>query len=129
MMGVCVIAAGVKVIMPFLFAQMSEICMSTEQQQEGLEVLKEAQKMVDKTGERYWDAELHRLKGELLFSQLTGNQSDAESCFNQALEVARSQKAKSLELRAAMSLSRLWQRQGKKEEARSLLSEIYNWFT
>ena len=72
---------------------------------------------------------MYRLKGEILISQSMVNQNDAESSFHKALTVARRQQAKSLELRAAMSLCRLWQNQGKTEEATRLLSEIYSWFT
>jgi len=71
---------------------------------------------------------LHRLKGELLLLP-GGSESEAEECFNQALEVARRQSTRSLELRTAMSLARLWQKQGKPTEARELLAEIYGWFT
>jgi predicted ATPase len=74
-------------------------------------------------------AELYRIKGELLLGQTVPDEEEAESCFQKAIEVARSQTAKSLELRAAMSLSRLWQRQGKMPEARQLLTDIYGWFT
>jgi adenylate cyclase len=84
--------------------------------------------VVDK-GERFWEAELYRLQGELLLQQATGSGDETETCFRQALDVARHQQAKSLELRAAISLSRLWQRQGKRAEARQLLAEIYAWFT
>ena len=86
---------------------------------------------MDKTGERCYEAELYRLKGECLLAQ-TGarcKESEAEECFRQALDVARHQQAKSLELRAAMSLSRLWQQQGKRTEAHQILAEIYGWFT
>jgi predicted ATPase len=72
---------------------------------------------------------MYRLKGELLLADSATQHAEAESCFRQALDVARHQQAKSLELRAAMSLSRLWQRQGRDAEARQLLSEIYGWFT
>jgi predicted ATPase len=72
---------------------------------------------------------LYRVKGELLLRRSAEHQAEAESCFRQALEIARRQGAKSLELRAAMSLSRLWQRQGKRAEARQLLAEVYGWFT
>ena len=79
---------------------------------------------------RWWEAELYRLRGELLLQQLRWHsQEEAEACFQQALAVARRQQAKSLELRAAMSLSRLWQQQGKRDEARELLAPIYGWFT
>ena len=72
---------------------------------------------------------MYRLKGELLLQQPAGSGDEAETCFHQALDVARRQQAKSLELRAAMSLARLWQQQGKRDEARRLLAEIYGWFT
>src|SRR5262249_54061144 len=83
------------------------------------------------TGERFCEAELYRLKGELLLAQedRPGKTKDVEQCFLQALAVARHQQAKSLELRAAMSLARLWQQQGKKQEAYWRLFEIYDWFT
>ena len=89
----------------------------------------------NKTGERYYEAELYRLKGELLLQlrvkseKLGVEEEKAEECFQKALDVARQQSAKSLELRAAMNLARLWQQQGKKEEARQLLAETYGWFT
>ncbi len=69
------------------------------------------------------------LRGELLLRQPRPDTSQAETCFQQALDIARTQQAKSLELRAAMSLARLWQQQGKREEARELLAPIYGWFT
>src|SRR5262249_36882788 len=115
------------------------------QAEEGLSVLAEALAVVDKTEERFYEAELYRLKGELTLQQFkvqgsTLNvdnphsaipipQSEAEACFLKAIEIARQQSAKSLELRAVMSLARLWQHQGKKDEARQLLAEIYGWFT
>ena len=74
-------------------------------------------------------AEVHRLQGELLLRQATPDAPQAEACFQQSLVIARRQQAKSWELRAAMSLVRLWQRQGKRAEARELLAEIYGWFT
>jgi predicted ATPase len=92
-------------------------------------VLTEALAYTHTTGERFYEAELHRLKGELLLALSSENHLAAEACFQQALEVARRQQAKSLELRVAMSLSRLWQCQGKRAEARQLLAEIYGWFT
>ena len=99
------------------------------QADEGLAVLADALHIVETTGEHFWEAELHRLKGELLLKQSTPDAVQAASCFHHALAVARHQQAKSLELRAAMSLSRLWQRQGKRAEARELLAPIYGWFT
>jgi predicted ATPase len=99
------------------------------QPEAGLQLLAEALAMVDTTGERHTEAELHRLHGELLLWQAVPDASQAETCFQQALTVARSQQAKSWELRAGMSLARLWHRQGKREEARKLLTPIYGWFT
>jgi predicted ATPase len=90
--------------------------------------LAEALALVDKTGERWWEAELHRLKGELLRRRASPTE-EVEACFHQALDIARRQQAKSLELRAAMSLSRLWQQQGQRADARELLAPIHGWFT
>ena len=86
---------------------------------------------MDQSGVRFYEAELHRLKGELLLALAgTGHEvQEAEVCFRQALAVARRQQAKWLELRAAISLSRLWQQQGKRDAAGHLLTEIYGWFT
>ena len=120
--------------------------------EEGLPLLVEALAHVDRTGERRWEAELYRLRGELTLAQsqtslgqvktsqdkyedtdpqplIPDPQGEAEACFHKAVEIARRQKAKSLELRAVMSLSRLWQQQGKKNEAWQLLADIYGWFT
>ena len=80
------------------------------------------------TGERYYEADLHRLKGELLLQQAVPDAPQAEACLQQALAVARRQQAKSWELRTAMSLARLWQQQGKRATARQLLAEVYGWF-
>jgi predicted ATPase len=96
---------------------------------EGLSVVTDALSMAQSTDCRYYEAELHRIKGELLLTQTAPDDAQAESCFRQAIEVACRQEARSLELRAAMSMSRLWQRQGKKAEAQKLLAEIYGWFT
>jgi predicted ATPase len=89
---------------------------------------------VEETGERFWEAEIYRLKGELLLKDKGGRRKDeseaeAEACFWQAIEIARRQEGKSLELRATVSLARLWQQQGKKDQARRMLADIYGWFT
>ncbi len=98
------------------------------QTKKGLALLAEAITLVNQNEERYWEAEIHRLKGELLEMQGAG-EGEVEDCFQQALDIARQQEAKSLELRAAMSLSRLWHKAGKREQAREMLAEIYGWFT
>src|SRR5262249_5367331 len=84
---------------------------------------------VDTTGERWYEPELYRLKGALLLQQNSDHQVEAESSFHHALEIARNQQAKSFELRTATSLARLWQQQGKRQEAHDLLAPVYGWFT
>jgi len=92
-------------------------------------VLAEARAAVPHGEGRFYEAELSRLEGELLLARSAEHYAEAEACLHQALAIARRQQAKSWELRAAMSLARLWQHQGKRTEARQLLAEIYNWFT
>ena len=90
-------------------------------------MLAEARALVDRTGERWYEPEFHRLEGILL--QSADNHAEAQACFHHALDIARRQQAKSWELRAATSLARLWQRQGKRAEAHQLLADVYSWFT
>ena len=96
---------------------------------DGLQALAEAHTLVEQQEERWWEAEIHRLRGVLLLRQTGTPQAEAETWLQRALDVAHRQEAKSLELRAAMSLARLWQQQGKRAEARDLLAPIYGWFT
>ena len=166
---------------PDFLALLAEAYEKAGKVEEGLALIAEALAVVNKTGQRYFGAELYRLKGELTLKPSGGRspaaavlntqhrppstqteaeaeveearrvgsahqneaiseagtvggahptrETEAEECFWKAIEIARRQQAKSLELRAAMSLSRLWQKQGRKEEARKMLAEIYNWFT
>jgi predicted ATPase len=95
----------------------------------GLHLLGETLARVDDAGVRYCEAELHRVKGELLLQKGAHNTTRAETCFHQALDIARRQQAKSWELRAATSLARLWQSQGKRQDAYDLLQPVYGWFT
>ena len=138
-------ATGAEFPRPYFLSLLAEAYGRGEQVGEGLSTLAEALAMVDKTGERFYEAELYRLKGQLTLQQgqVSGSafhgadphpltrdpQAEAEACFLKAIEIARKQQAKSLELRAVMSLSRLWQQQGKTKEAHHLLAEIYGWFT
>jgi predicted ATPase len=122
-------ATGSVVGMSGYLAQLAEACGQVGQVDEGMHLLAEALALVDTTGERHTEAELHRLYGELLLRQAVPDAPQAEACFQQALAIARRQQAKWWELRAAMSLSRLWQQQGKWDEARQLLAPIYGWFT
>jgi predicted ATPase len=111
------------------FALMAEAFGKGGQIEEGLSIVTEELYRASKTGVRNYEAELHRIEGELLLQQAVPNEERAEDCFQQAIKVAQSQSAKSLELRAAMSLNRLWQKQGKKDDARKLLNDICGWFT
>jgi predicted ATPase len=122
-------ATGAEIGLTYYLMMLAEAYEKGGRTAEGLRVLAEALTLVDKNGERWREAELHRLKGELLLALPTDRQAEAEACFQQALAVARRQQAKSSELRAAMSLCRLWQRQGKCIDARELLAPIYGWFT
>jgi TOMM system kinase/cyclase fusion protein len=122
-------ATGSETFRPYGLALLAEASAQAGQREAGLSLLAEALVVANDTGERRWDAELYRLKGELLLAHTGESDLEAESCFGQALDIARRQEAKSWELRAAMSLSRLWQRQGKRTEARELLAPIYGWFT
>jgi predicted ATPase len=128
-------ATGAEIARPNSLALLAEAYGKVGQGEEGLSVLAEALAVVDRTGERVHEAELYRLRGELTLAQSSVQrlessvQKEAEGCFQKAIEIARRQQAKSLELRAVMSLARLWQSQGKQEEARQILSEIYGWFT
>jgi predicted ATPase len=105
------------------------------QAEQALSVLAEAQALADECEERWWQPELYRLKGELILkrggvqSPRHDDQDEAEGCFRQALAIAKAQKAKSLELRAAMSLCRLWAQQSRRSEARPVLQEIFGRFT
>jgi len=121
-------ATGAEILRPYVLGLLAEAYGKSGQAAEGLTVLEEALALVEKTGQGVYEAELHRLHGELLLIHAVGG-GGAEACFQQALTVARRQQAKSLELRAAMSLSRLWQCQGKRDAAQQVLSEVYGWFT
>jgi predicted ATPase len=116
-------AIGIELRRPTFLALVAEVCAKVNQPGEGLSAVAEALAAGGDTGQRYWDAELHRLQGTLT------RQSDAESCFLEAIRVAQRQRAKSLELRAGTSLSRLWANTGKASEAHALLSAIYDGFT
>ena len=119
-------ATGSEVIRPHFLALLVEALGRTGQTEAGLHLLREALAMVNRSGEHCYEAELYRLQGELLLKQ---SPHCAEQCFHQAIKVARQQQAKSWELRAATSLARVYQQQGKSHQARTVLTEIYDWFT
>jgi predicted ATPase len=131
-------ATGADYERPYLLALQAEIDGNDERLSEALQTLAEAFIVVEHTGERRWEAELYRLQGEFLLAQEVTRQSvegtgpqgeEAEACFQHTLTIARCQQAKSFELRAAMSLCRLWQHQGKRAAAYDLLAPVYGWFT
>jgi predicted ATPase len=122
-------ATGANLMVSHYLALLAEAYGHVGHTEEGLGVLAEALEEVHRTGQRSYEAEIHRLQGELLLQQATPDYGQAEACFQQALDIARRQQAKSWELRAAMSLSRLWQQQGKPAAARELLAPMYGWFT
>ena len=145
-------ATGQKTVLTYPLAQLAETHRNIGQAEEGMKALAEALAIVDKTGERFYEAELYRLKGELTLQQeargwrletspsspqasslkpqvSSGVEQEAEGYFHKAIEVARRRQAKSWELRAVMSLARLWQQQDRQREAHERLAEIYSWFT
>jgi predicted ATPase len=122
-------AVGTELGQSYWLSMLAEAYAQVGRREEGLTVLNEALTFVEKTGERVHEAELHRLKGQLLLQLSPGNPAEAETCFHKALDIARHQQAKSWELRAAMSLARLWQSQDKRQEAYDLLAAVYGWFT
>jgi predicted ATPase len=132
-------STGAELGRPYYLAELAEGCGLIGQAEEGLRMLAEALTAVCKSGE-FSETEICRLKGELTLQKLSvvsrqlsvpspQAEAEAEACFHKAIEIARRQQAKSLELRATVSLARLWQQQGKREEARQMLAEIYGWFT
>ena len=123
------VATGSRLSQPYFLGLLAEAYGAGGHPAAGLDVLAEALAVMDTTELRYYAAELYRLKGALLLQQAVPDAAQAEACFQQALAIARQQQAKSWELRAATSLSRLWQQQGKRGEAHALLAPIYNWFT
>jgi predicted ATPase len=114
---------------PHFLCWLAQMLAECGRNDEALAALHEATALVEETCERYFEAEVHRLRGNLLLAQV-GNGSDAaKACYLQALEVARAQQARSLELRAARDLSRLWAEQGERRRATDLLAPVYTWFT
>src|SRR5262249_53991401 len=150
-------ATGAELNRPYHLALLAEAYGKAGQVEKGLTVLAEALRVADTTAERYREAELYRLQGELLLQQgrvspvqrghrkqpkargehlppaplypRLPQEANAEVCFQKAIAIARQQQTKSLELRATLSLARLWQQQGKKDEAHAMVAELYGWFT
>jgi predicted ATPase len=123
------LATGTQVCRTYDLALLADSCERAGRVEEGLISVAEAMAVVEQNAEHWFEAELNRLKGQLLLRQHESNAAEARGCFELAIEIAREQGAKSLELRATMSLARLLAQQGKRDQARLRLSEIYGWFT
>jgi predicted ATPase len=122
-------ATGASLYVPYYCTVLADVCAHLGHTADGLRALAEAHTLTEEQEERWWEAEVCRLRGVLLLQQPGTSQGEAEAWLQRALDIARRQEGKSLELRAAMSLSRLWQQQGKQAEARALLAPLYAWFT
>jgi predicted ATPase len=120
---------GLNLFRPYFLALLAEASGQAGQAEAGVTVVTDALTLVAATEERRWGAELYRLQGELLLRLPLPDVGQADACFQQALDVARRQQAKALELRATLSLSRLWQQQGKREAALQVLAPVYGCFT
>jgi predicted ATPase len=122
-------AIGAAVVVPYFCTVPAEVSDHLGHTEDGLQALAAAHTLVEQHEERWWEAEVCRLRGVLLLKQPETPQAEAEAWLQRALDIARRQEAKALELRAAMSLSRLWLQQGKQAEAYERLTPIYDWFT
>jgi predicted ATPase len=120
---------GAVLFVPYSYTLLADVADQLDHRTESLQALAEAHTLVEQHEERAWEAEIARLRGVVLLRQTETPQAEAEAWLQRALQVARSQEAKALELRAAMSLCRLWQQQGKRTEAYELLAPVYGWFT
>ena len=122
-------STGAQLLLPYWLALSAEAHGKCGRADQALGMLAEAVALTKQSGERWFEPELHRRRGELLLTLRGAQQPEAEACFRRAFEVARAQKAKLWELRAATSLARLWRDQGKQAEAHDLLAPVYGWFT
>jgi serine/threonine protein kinase/tetratricopeptide (TPR) repeat protein len=123
-------AQGVMLSRTGYLASMGRLFWTAGRRAEGLAAIADALALVEDSGERYYEAEIWRIKGELLLKAAGSDAPvEAERCYRKAIEIARQQHAKAWELRAARSLARLWQQQGRRVEARQMLAEAYDWFT
>src|ERR1700722_17976445 len=123
------LATGTGLGLPQCLCKFAEACVETGRLDDALSALAEALMIANEREDRVDEAEIHRLKGEALRRQNDFNAAEAQGCFERAIEVARGQSAKSWELRATISLARLLASQGPRDEARTMLADIYNWFT
>jgi len=123
------LAIGTRQQHGYFLALLAEALNHAGRVEQGLEALSEAMNVATQTNEPFYEAELHRLRGDALVKAGAALPSEAESCFHRAIKIARQQQAKSFELRAVMSLARLWRQEGRREDGRAILADIYGWFT
>jgi predicted ATPase len=119
---------GARIRLPIYLSLLAQACLKAGRLEEGLDALEQASAESLQNNEHWWDAEIHRLRGELMWAQ-GADPGDIEAAFQRALEMARSQQARSLELRAATSLARLWQAHSRPAEAKQCLAQVCDWFT
>jgi predicted ATPase len=122
-------AGGAEIKVPYYQGLLAIACLRARQRAEALSLLTEALNRVKRTGERWFEAELHRIESEAVLRAPKGDPAEAETCLRRALAVAQEQGAKLWELRAATSLARLWCDQGRRTQAHDLLAPVYGWFT
>jgi predicted ATPase len=122
-------ASGTKYWVPFFQGLLAEVEAERQDAEQALTRIDEALGLAQQTGGHWTDAFLHRIRGEILLKRDPANTSPAEDAFRTAIAIAQQQKARTFELRAAMSLARLWRDQGKRDAARDLLAPVYGWFT
>jgi predicted ATPase len=122
-------ATGAQTRRPDALCTLAEAYVEAGRLDEALMVMREALIAIDEHEDRLYEAETHRLRGELLLKQNASNGAAVEDCFRRAIEIARQQSAKSLELRATTSLARLLRDISRRDDARAMLAEIYGWFT
>ena len=113
----------------YFLALLAKAYLHAGRHDQSVSTIDQALGFIRESGERWWEAEVHRLHGKLLLARRARDRADAEECFHRALRVAREQTARSLELRAAMSLARVWAEHGRRAEGQDLLAPVYGWFT
>jgi predicted ATPase len=123
------LALGMRMMRPMFCTLLAEAYGQGSQLEDAWQMLSDALDAVEESGQRYYEAETYRFKGELHLREANPDVEQAVACFQRAVDVARRQQAKSWELRAAMSLARLWAEQGERQQARDLLAPVYGWFT
>jgi predicted ATPase len=122
-------AARVQAWLTHNLATLAEVCITAGRIDEGLNAIAEALHLLQESGECFWEAEIYRIRGELLLKQNESYRDEARASFERAIQIARAQTAKSLELRASTSLARLLRGTNRRHETGAMLADIYGWFT